>query len=123
MIIKRTILALFLVAVVFSSCMNKYDKSKHEFTTKIQDGYYLETYNVFSQGAFGTDIYADYLTDSTTFRLFIDTYDTENEAISYSIKGDTIILTKYHFKKNKEKDIVFKKIFPVKELKTIKQFD
>lgn len=114
---------LVLVVVIFSSCMNKYDKSNHKFTTKIQNGYYLETYSVFSQGAFGTDIYSQYLTDSNSFRLFIDTYDTENEAISYTLNEDTIVLTKYHFEKNKEKDIIYNKIFPIEELKKINRFD
>lgn len=112
----------FLGLLLMYSC-SKYDKSHHEFTTKIQDGYYLETYNVFSQGAFGTDVYAKYLTDSNTFRLFIDTYDTENEAISFSVTEDTIILIKYYFKKNREKDIVYKKIFPIEELKLINKFE
>jgi len=119
--LRKNIIYLLGLLLIYSC--SKYNKSHHRFTTKIQDVYYLETYNVFSQGAFGTDVYADYLTDSTSFRLFIDTYDTEDEVISFSVNEDTIFLTKYHFTKNREKDIVYKKIFPIEELKSLNRFE
>jgi len=119
--LRKNMINFFGLLLVYSC--RRHDKSNHEFTTKITDGIYLETYSIYRQGAWGTDIFTDYLTDSTSFRLFIDTYDTEDEAISFSVKEDTIILTKYHFTKDREKDIVYKKIFPIEELKSINRFE
>ena len=42
---------------------------------------YVEHYNVFDQGAFGTGLNSAYLTDSLNFRIFLGVYDDGDEHI------------------------------------------
>jgi hypothetical protein len=119
-----TLPLLLILVFFFASCMNKRDKSRHKFSTEIMSDFYLETYSVASFGAFSTDILADYLTDSISFRIFIDTYSEGEETISYSIVGDTIILSKYTISKyGGEPVLIYSNRYPIPELKELNSFE
>jgi hypothetical protein len=51
---------------------------------------YLEHYSVFQQGAFGTGLNSEYLTDSLNFRKYLGTYDEGRMPIRVSCQGDAI---------------------------------
>jgi len=55
---------------------------------------YAQYYNVYDQGAWGTGLSAEYLTDSVSFRKHLGVYDENHEYINIVCKGDSIIVTK-----------------------------
>ncbi|CAN5296906.1 hypothetical protein BH09BAC1_BH09BAC1_12490 [soil metagenome] len=117
-------LNLLFCVFLLMSCSHKHDKSNHVFTSQVLDGVYLETYNVFNSGAYGGDLYADYLTDSTTYRILFDTYDTGKERISYAVNGDTVLLSKYTRKSKRDKlHLEYTLKYTVMELQAIKKFE
>lgn len=107
---------LTLILICFS-CQDERSKKQHYKTIKICDKIYIETFVVFSSGAYGGDIHSDYITDSLHFRLFIGTEDTENEILFTQCKGDSLVVKKSTV--NKENDSVkinFLKVYSKKEL-------
>jgi hypothetical protein len=55
---------------------------------------YREDYCIYGMGALGSDLNSVYLTDSATFRVYIGTYDNEDEHIIPKCKDDIIIVKK-----------------------------
>jgi len=53
-----------------------------------------ESYCVYAEGAWGTDLNSEYLTDSTSFRIYLGTYDKGGERINVTCKGDSITVEK-----------------------------
>lgn len=90
------------VLIVFS--LPSYNRSKRSYigsgalykykTGNCGCNLYSERFNVFNQGAWGTGLNSEYLTDSISFRKFLGTYDEGYENINISCKGDSIIITK-----------------------------
>ena len=66
-------------------------RSRSHFITtySICNNLKVEKFKVFSL----SDLYCDYLTDSLNFRVFINTYQ-DNEEILYECKGDSIFINK-----------------------------
>lgn len=78
-------LLVFLIALLFSSCIKSYKR-----TIKLcDDKLYVEVFNVNPAG-----VDADYLTDSLTFRYYVGKWDNEHENFNYTCKGDSIIILK-----------------------------
>jgi hypothetical protein len=98
-------------ALLFVSC------GKNYYTTAkvCHDSLYVEVFRVNPFGEYST-----YLTDSTNFRVFMGIYDPENEAYTYSCKGDSIIVWK-HTLGYKSSDQISKtlstKVYSLRELK------
>jgi hypothetical protein len=84
-------LILFIVVVFgFSSCLVGDTKCcGHVGTSSISNGLYLERYRTFCAGVFG-ELTECYLTDSTTFRQKIGSYD-EHEFFRAKLDGDKIL--------------------------------
>ncbi|WP_316838114.1 hypothetical protein [Pedobacter nutrimenti] len=55
---------------------------------------YVEVFSDLGVGLPGSDLTYDYLTDSSSFRLFMGKYDDTSEILTADIKGDSIIITK-----------------------------
>jgi hypothetical protein len=109
-----TIIALFLL----TSCVDEKSRDNFKMSTKTCGGLTSESYNVFGQGAFGADLYGEWLTDSTSFRIFIGSCDYQNSHIIIKCAGDTIIVTK------RDSDIdVDKKIYRLTELKSLDNYE
>ncbi len=111
------ILAVFLViACGCNRCSHKYfdTVSLSEYNKTCKCKLYVEVYHT----DFGL-LKADYLTDSTSFRIYTGTFDDENGYIYYKCRGDSIIVEKIDEDRgtNTQKT-VSKKIYSVKELKT-----
>jgi hypothetical protein len=75
---------LLLLSVSMTGCINK-----HIFTTQVCNGLYVETFNINPAG-----VNEDYLTDSVTFKISIDTWDDEHETISYFCHNDSLYIIK-----------------------------
>jgi hypothetical protein len=88
---------------------------------------YAEYYNVYDQGAWGTGLSSEYLTDSLNFRKYLGVYDDEDEHISISCKGDSIIITKTGLKfisiQWSKPMILERKVYSLRELKGNHDFD
>ena len=86
---------IIIVALIFISSCGSDKKHKYAFTTDICGGnLYVETFTVFGQGAFGADLYEDYLTDSSNFRIYIGEVDSGAESYNYQCSNDSIIINK-----------------------------
>ncbi len=42
----------------------------------------------------GSDVYSEYLTDSTTFRVYTGNFDDNNEKLDYNCSADSIYVEK-----------------------------
>lgn len=110
-------LSYLMLILICLSCRDDRSKKQHYKTIKICDKTYIETFVVFSSGAYGGDIHADYITDSLHYRLFIGTEDTSNEILFTQCKGDSLIVKKSTVNKENDSVIVnFFKIYSKKEL-------
>ena len=83
-------LIIFIIVVLsFSSCLVGDTKCcDHVGTSSISNGLYLERYRTFCAGVFG-ELTECYLTDSTSFRQKIGSYD-EHESFVTKLNGDKI---------------------------------
>jgi hypothetical protein len=88
-------------------------KSRSHFITAyaICNNFKVEKFKVFSL----SDLYCDYLTDSLNFRVFIDTYQ-DDEDILYECKEDSIFINKVDRADNKK--IIEHKFFTFSSLKS-----
>jgi len=57
-------------------------------------GIYREKFLVYSGGAWSAELYKDYLTDSTNFRIYIGEHE-ERSNFDYQCSGDTITVKKF----------------------------
>jgi hypothetical protein len=93
---RKTIIVILigLLAALFlyKQCsVDPQNRNQLKRTTKICDGVFVETYNVFGQGALGTDLVADWLTDQKNFRIYIGTEDEgRSDGWWYQCFGDSV---------------------------------
>lgn len=81
-----------LVIALFIGCVDKRSKNEFEGSWRICDNLYIELYSVFSSGALGGDLLSAYLTDSTSFRKYLGTFDDAKGGYHCECKGDSIIV-------------------------------
>lgn len=82
---KVYILYCFMICSLFVSCIKEY-----KLTAKICNNVlYLEVYNINPAG-----VDADYLTDSTNFRMYVGSYDNEHDYFTYECSNDSIYILK-----------------------------
>lgn len=62
--------------VLLNSCSSKKDCSDVDVVRvlKLSDSLYKETYRIYGGGVYGGDVYATYITDSTSFREYLGKY-------------------------------------------------
>ncbi|MHB8208723.1 hypothetical protein [Mucilaginibacter sp.] len=91
-----------LIVFAIMGCVNYMNKQHHLSTVNLHNyqpngcklNLYREDYCVYGMGALGSDLNSVYLTDSSSFRVYIGTYDNEDEHIIPKCKGDTMIVKK-----------------------------
>ena len=104
MILK--LLFLFFIVITLSGCLVGDTKCcDHISTDPIATGLYIERYRTFCGGVFG-EVTKSYITDSTTFRQNIGSYD-EHEFFRVQLNGDTIVA--YNFQSGLIQDTIEKK--------------
>ena len=94
---------ILLIALIgLAGCINNRSKKHHKFTVnlcqyepnKCACNLYVEVYTVYQMGALGSDVDSEYLTDTVNFRVYVGTYDEEDEMITTKCKGDSVYITK-----------------------------
>jgi hypothetical protein len=94
---------IFLLVFSIASCTSCRSKERYLFTVnmckyapnKCTCNLFSETFSAFDQGAWGTGLDSDYLTDSVNFRIYLGTYDEEDEMIVVKCNGgDSIYVEK-----------------------------
>jgi hypothetical protein len=91
-----------LIVFAIMGCVNYMNKQHHLSTVNLHDyqpngcklNLYREDYCVYGMAAVGSDLNSVYLTDSTNFRVYIGTYNNEDEHIIPKCNGDSIIVEK-----------------------------
>jgi hypothetical protein len=78
------LLVVLICCLFFMSC-----RKKHESTEAICSGLFREVFNVNPMG-----VDSHYVTDSTTFRLYVGRVDNEHENYSYTCIGDSLKIEK-----------------------------
>lgn len=89
----KTILLIALVLII-TSCSNQRSKNHFFAKGKVCNNLTKEVYIVGSWGALSADTYADYLTDSINFRVFVGTHG-DDEDFGYTCKRDTVFVIRY----------------------------
>jgi len=100
------------------------DKANYRYTFNRDQNLYVEVY---SAGLIG-NLKAEYLTDSTNFRVYLGTFDDERGYIHCTIKGDKILVEKFEHgvetgPKWDELKTVDTKVYNLAELKRRRDFD
>jgi hypothetical protein len=129
---KYTLLIILLGLV---GCSNNRSKDHHKLTVnlckyepnKCACNLYVEIYRVFGMGALGSDENSEYLTDSVNYRVYIGTYDEEDEMIITKCKGDSIYTAKTKKTSSKPEwdvpKILESKTYSLKDLKKQHKFE
>lgn len=80
---------LFILSIFFLTFTSCHEK-KHEFTRKVPNSFLYE--ELFTANSFG--LYASYLTDSISFRIYIGEVDLEHDYFKYNINKENIHIQK-----------------------------
>ena len=91
----------FIILFLFSQISCTSDKSKNHLSSIIKvcdNTLFVEKYLIVGGGAFGGDRISDYLTDSTTFRLYVGSFIDSHEVFNYACKNDSIYIEKIETK-------------------------
>ncbi|MFC1226678.1 hypothetical protein ACFE6N_22935 [Pedobacter sp. BG31] len=118
----KIIVKILLASFVWLGCQKS--KKKFHSSYKIGKGYHIESYNV----GLMNNLLLEYLTDSSTFRIYLGTYDDENEIIHCKLKGDTIYVEKKGYKDGASKEFEQMttkqiQIYSIKKLKSKNIFE
>ena len=125
----RNKLSVFVVCLLLS-CGHHPKKEDHKFTVNLckyksgscNCGLYAEGYLSIGMGAWGSDLYSVYLTDSSRFRVYIEDFDEENERLEYDCSADSVYVEKRTNKGYARDDwstykVLDKKSYSLKDLK------
>jgi hypothetical protein len=123
---------LFFHLLLLTACVRERERTKHKFTVNFHDyrpngctcDLYGEVYTLYGFGAFGSDVNAEYLTDSVHFRVRLGTYDEGNEMIVVKCHGDTVRIVKT-FKRNDKSgyDTLERRQYSLRVLKESRRFE
>ncbi len=86
---------LLLFIFCFQGCINGKSRKDHKRTSKVCDNLYIETFCTFGQGAWGGDRNAEWLTDSTSFRIFLGEVDEGYGKIIIKCINDAVFVTQF----------------------------
>ncbi|MDP9082013.1 MAG: hypothetical protein M3O71_31750 [Bacteroidota bacterium] len=100
------------------------DKNNYRYTFNTYRNLYVEVY---SAGLVG-NLKAEYLTDSTNFRVYLGTFDDERGYIHCAIKGDKVLVEKREHgmetgPKWNDLKVVERKVYCLAELKKRRNFE
>ncbi|MBN8675570.1 MAG: hypothetical protein J0L56_15675 [Chitinophagales bacterium] len=94
--ISRSIIFILLItSFAFQGCINDKSRKNHKWTFKVCDSLYTEIFSTFGQGAWGGDRDGQWLTDSTSFRIFLGAFDEVNGKIFIECKKDSVFVTQF----------------------------
>jgi len=115
----RIFIFIIFVVYAFQGCINDKSRKNHKWTFKVCDGLHTEIFSTFGQGAFGGDRDGKWLTDSTSFRIFLGAFDEANVKIIIECKQDSVLVTQFPDDLDVNKHLKFPvtKVYQLKELK------
>ncbi len=119
---SNRLLTAFLFSFLLIGCQSRNEMGKYWQTIKLSNGLYVEVYKGFSQGAFGSDLIDEYLTDSSTFRVYTGRSDEYYDLVFYKpVFNDSILIQKSHRDSNSGsvKNIVATHTYSIKSLKSL----
>jgi hypothetical protein len=87
---KKVYYCFFFVLFTACSSTGKYAKDNLIGVSKIENNLYCETYCIYRGGVYAGNTYTQYLTDSTSFRVYLGT-EEDNEQIKFIFLNDSII--------------------------------
>ena len=88
-------LLLPLLAIILGiGCNTRESDDKLFVKTFICNSFWREKFRVFSGGAYSAELYSDYITDSTNFRMHVGTHD-EYSSFDYVCNGDSLTIRKF----------------------------
>jgi hypothetical protein len=114
---------------LFTGCINYHSKKDYKYTYNLCKHQpecacqlYADGYLVFGMGALGSDVYSEYLTDSSMFRVYTGTVDEYDERMIYACKGDSIYVEKRTNKGYAREDwgsfkVLDRKVYSLKDIK------
>ena len=80
--------------LLYKKCSTNYQsRERHKWTHKVCNNLYAETFCVFGQGGYGTDLDSRWLTDSINFRIYLGTFDEGDGGIYVECGGDTVYVS------------------------------
>lgn len=91
----KIIYSALLFSFLFQGCINDRSRKNHKWTFKVCDSLYTEIFSTFRQGAFGGDRDGKWLTDSTSFRIYLGAFDETNGKITVECRQDSILVTQF----------------------------
>ena len=118
----KSALVILVVLSIAVGCVDKKDKQKLFHKQPICNQLWIEKFRVFSGGAYSAELYSDYITDSTNFRLYIGSHDV-NGSFDYQCKGDSVIVRKFAHHETGPKTIVEESTFSVSGLRKEHKFE
>jgi hypothetical protein len=84
-----------LFSFTFHSCINDKSREDHKWTAKVCDNLYTEIFTTFGQGALGGDRLGMWLTDSTSFTIYLGVFDEVEGRIEVECKLDTVFVKQF----------------------------
>jgi hypothetical protein len=113
---------LVLLSALLCGCSYKKSKKKLFNTKKVCAVLCREKFIVYSGGAYSAELYSDYLTDYTNFKVYVGTHD-EHENFDYECLGDTVFVKKFTFGEDTVSTILLKLKFSISDLKKKHEFE
>jgi len=120
--IKYAMVISFGITVLTLGCVDKKNKQKLFAKKSICNQLWREKFRVFSGGAYSAELYSDYVTDSTNFRIYIGSHD-ENSSFDYQCNGDSVIVRKFAHNENQAKTILRVSTFSLSKLRNDHKFE
>jgi len=114
--------AIAILLVLLLGCVDKKSKQKLFAKTSICNRLWREKFRVFSGGAYSAELYSDYITDSTNFRIYIGSHD-EHSSFDYQCIGDTVVVLKFTHNENKGRTVSKKSTFSLSKLRKEHKFE
>ena len=80
-----------LIFFIFKKCsFDEKSRDRLLFTSRICDDVFVENYIVSGQGALGTDLASDWLTDKASYRIYIGTFDQADGGYWFQCRSDSV---------------------------------
>ncbi|MCD6066291.1 MAG: hypothetical protein K0S33_1117 [Bacteroidetes bacterium] len=114
----RKLFSIPFILLLCSGCWDEKSREKFRMSNNVCNDITAETYTVFGQGAFGADLYGEWITDSVNFRVFVGTHDIQYTLIRIKCMDDTLTVVK-----TDEGRMVETKTYSIAELKALKNID
>ncbi len=113
---------LMILILLVYGCVDVKSKKILFLEKEVCNKLWIEKYLVFSGGAHSAELYSDYITDSTSFRIYIGSHD-EYSSFEYKCKGDSVIVLQFKHQEDGFKIISKESALSLPRLKKESKFE